>query len=152
MAIDTLAVSYEGLLAHPQDWHKSWTENVADYNTCAPHVCCGWMDLHSDLDYGVTPEAPHFWIRPLYWDEAAVLVATDDDHRFYLIERTAERVCFNGIRLHGLVPRPVGEALVRDQTPDTPLYQMFEQLVCFDGRFRPKLVWDWTDAEGTRRL
>jgi len=149
---NTLAVNYQKFLANQLDWQKSWTENVADYNTCAPHTCCGWMDLHSDLDYGVTAEAPHFWIRPLYWDEDAVLIATNEDDQFYLIERTADIVCFNGIKPHGLVPHAVGKALLDAQSTDTPLYQLFEKLVCFDGRFRPKLIWDWTDAQGTRRL
>lgn len=131
------------------DWSRwsvpggsAWTGNFADYQTCAPHVCCGWMDLHEDIGYGVTPESPDFLIRPLCWDEQAVLVITDDQNKFQLVYRTSEPVRFNGTRLHGLVPLAVGQELVERQDTDGPLYAVFLTMA-EDDQTRPKLVWDW---------
>lgn len=131
-------------LSAPQAACSTWTGSYADNLTCAPHVCCGWMDLHDDTDYGVTPEQPDFLIEPLYWDEAAVLVVTDEDQLFRLIERAEGPIRFNGTRPHGLVPRSVGDELVARQDEDGPLYRLFLEMT-HQAQTRPKLVWKWLD-------
>lgn len=122
----------------PNDYR---TGNYADYKLCEPHVCCGWMDLHHDLDYGVTKENPYFTIQPLYWDTDAVLVVTDESDDFVIIEPTAEEIVFDGTKLHGLVPRLVAMELVTRQDTDGPLNALFESML--EDNVKPKLVWDW---------
>lgn len=129
-------------LSAPQAACSTWTGNYADNQTCAPHVCCGWMDLHDDIGYGVTADQPDFIIEPLYWDEEAVLVVTDEDQQFRMVERTPLPVRFNGTRPHGLVPRLVAEELVQRQDEAGPLYRLFLAMAG-QAQTRPKLVWKW---------
>lgn len=119
------------------------TGNHADYNLCAPHVCCGWMDLHDDLGYGVTEDKPYFSLRALYWDAEATLVVTDETEKFVIIERTSAEIRFDATKLHGLVPHAVALELVARQDADGPLNQLFEQMVGTEA-FKPKMIWDWS--------
>jgi hypothetical protein len=100
------------------------------------------MDLHDDIGYGVTADQPDFIIEPLYWDEEAVLVVTDEDQQFRMVERTPLPVRFNGTRPHGLVPRLVAEELVLRQDEAGPLYRLFLAMAG-QAQTRPKLVWKW---------
>lgn len=133
------------------NWHKycnprkALTGNYADYVLCKPHVCCGWMDLHSDDDYGVTEEQPYFRIKPLYWDSNARLVVTNDKGLFVALEPTLQVIVFNGMRLHGLVPVEVAEELVERQDTNGKLYNLLT-LITQDSECNPKMIWDWLDV------
>ena len=146
MTATKLAYSYKNLTTE-QRLGAQHTENFADYKLCAPHVCCGWMDMHDDTNSGVTAENPFFRIQPLFWDADAALVITDDDDEFVMVERTADVIEFNGTKLHGLVPRIVATELVSRQDLLGPAYQTFESMVSC-GLFAPRMVWDWVDEAG----
>lgn len=138
----------------------SWTENIrelltrpdglsrnfADYSTCAPHVCCGWMDLHDDNDYGVSGDSPEFVIEPLYWAPDAVFVVTDAEGNFVEVPRQPGLVRFSGLDLHGLMPRDVAEEVLLLQSTLGPLYQAFERGLAHEAVL-PKMVWRWIEPE-----
>lgn len=122
------------------------TGNYADYSLCSPHVCCGWMDLHHDRDYGVTEEQPYFKIQAKYWSPDGVLVVTNSDDEFIIIEPTTQVIQFNGLREHGFLPRAVAQELVERQDDEGNLYKLFDSIL-HDGCFTPKLIWDWLDVQ-----
>jgi hypothetical protein len=143
-----LTTSWESLLHDKSQWSGSHCGNWADDKLCAPYTCCGPMELHDDVDYGVTPEAPYFYIQPLYWDEDLVLVATDDSDEFYIIERTGEPLMFNGTKPHGLMPLDVAQELVTTQSTEGPMYKTFEFMVSgIQVRTKPMMVWKWLTKE-----
>lgn len=143
--------SLKNLLGLQDSWykfcnsHKAMTGNYADYVLCKPHVCCGWMDLHSDDDYGVTEEQQYFRIKPLYWDSDARLVVTNDKGLFIALQPTLQVIVFNGMRLHGLVPVEVAEELVERQDTNGKLYMLLT-LITQDSECNPKMIWDWLDV------
>lgn len=142
----------------------SWTENLqdllasrdpttcnfADYDTCAPYVCCGWMDLHDDAGYGVSEASPEFVIEPLFWAPEAVFIVTDAAGRFVEVPRAPGFVRFNGMELHGLMPRDVADEVLKQQSTLGPLYQEFDRGLAFD-RVPPKLVWRWIESDRIKR-
>lgn len=115
--------------------------NWANNETIARYVGCSFMDLHDDVDYGVTPEQPYFWIRPVYWDPAAYLVVSDDNV-FQIIERTDRVIQFDATKQHGLIPWLVALELIERQDDQGPMYQEFE-FWCRDHLGLPKLIWEW---------
>lgn len=121
------------------------TGNYADYSLCAPHVCCGWMDLHHDRDYGVTDEQPYFKMQAKFWSPDGVLVVSNSDDEFLIIEPTPKAIRFNGLRQHGFLPVAVAQELVARQDDEGPLYKFFDSIL-HNERFAPKLVWSWLDA------
>ncbi|MCC5611434.1 hypothetical protein LC612_33010 [Nostoc sp. CHAB 5834] len=135
MTTDELGSGLEMLLASPQ---MTTSANFADYDTCAPHVCCGWMDLHEDLGFGVTKESPYFSFRAKYWDPDAYLVATNANDDFYLVPRTTEVVTIDATKPHALLPKEMAMLLIATQDPDQE-----GEMVTY--RTAPKLVWDWID-------
>lgn len=64
-----------------------------------------------------------------------------------IVERTSEVITFNGVKLHGLVPKEVADELVELQTDEGPLNQLFEKMV-LDSVTSPKMVWDWVALDG----
>ena len=139
--------NYQDLVHPDQVVNSPRAGNHADPNLCKPHICCAWMDLHEDTDYGVTKEDPLFFIKVKFWDEDAFLVVTDDDDRLVILERTGDMIVFNGTKHHGLVTETVARELVERQDEEGPAYKTFVELT-MDGQFAPKMVWDWiTDTE-----
>lgn len=119
------------------------TGNWADYDLCKPYVCCGWMDLHDDIDYGVTPEQPYFWIQPLYWDRRAVFVVTDESGRLVSVPRSGEVIRFDGTKLHGLLPPAVAREVLERQDEEGPHYKAFSDRL--PRNMPPKMVWRWLE-------
>ena len=117
---------------------NSWTGNYADYSLCAPHVCCGWMDVHNDDDGVVT-------LRPLYWSPDAVFVYADETNTYRAIHRTDADLIFNSHLDHALVPENVADEIIERQDFKGPLYTLFDQLVSSAAQFPPKIVWDYIE-------
>lgn len=116
--------------------------NYANYNVCVDgFICCGNMELHSDYGYGVDEQQPMFAIRAHFWHSDYVLVVTDDDGDLCMHEPSDEIIEFNGVRLHGFMPRDVASELVQRQDEDGPLYAAFSRIA--DEYVSPKLVWSW---------
>ena len=115
-----------------------WTGNWADYSVCAPHACCGWMDVHNDDDGVVT-------LRPLYWDDDAVFVYTGEDNHYHAICKTEADLTFDSRRDHALVPENVADEIIERQDFKGPLYTLFEELIG-GAQFHPKIVWDYVNA------
>lgn len=121
------------------------TSNFADYDTCAPHVCCGWLSLHHDIGYGATWDSPWLTLEPLFWDPDAVFVATDELGRFVEIPREQTKIRFLGTRLHGLLPRKVADEVLRLQSAEGPLLAAFEKNL-EPILTSPKMIWVWHEA------
>ena len=116
-----------------------WTGNWADYNVCAPHVCCGWMDFHTDDDGVVT-------LRPIYWSADAVFVYIGEDRVYRAVRTTTADLTFDSRLDHALVPESVADEIIERQDLKGPLYMLFEELIG-GAHFHPKLVWDYISAE-----
>lgn len=122
-----------------------FTSNFADYGTCAPFICCGWMDMHEDNGYGVSEESPEFVLDPVYWALDAVFIVTDAEGRLVEVPRQPGRIRFNGMELHGLMPREVADEVLAQQSTLGPLYQAFDQGLAFES-VSPKMVWRWIET------
>lgn len=124
------------------------TGDWADYELCRPYVCCAWMGLHDDVDYGATPQQPYFWLRARFWHPGGSLVVADDaTGRLKIVSRTAKVIRFDGTKLHGFMPHHVAQEVVDRQDDQGPLYNALEQRLR-RAEMAPKLVWQWLDAEG----
>jgi len=121
---------------------RNTTGNYADYNLCVEGlICCGNMELHDDYGYGCDEHSPFFTILPHYWDPEYVLVVTNNDGEFEMIEQTSDPITFNGTLSHGFMPREVGVELVIRQCETGPLYTAFER-DAHDPSV-PRLIWSW---------
>lgn len=138
MSLDALIVANDG-----------WTGGEFDFISCAPHTCSSWLVFYSARDGGATEEHPEFWLKVLYMDPCARLVATDAEGRFRVVKASNGVLRFNALHPFGLLPVRVADAVVTAQSLDIPEYKVFYDLISGEPpRTRPKLVWDWSDDEG----
>lgn len=141
------------------------TRAVADHNTLAPYVCCGYMDLHDDLNSGATSDKPYFYLRPVYWHESAVLVVSGVDNLFHAIRREQYEGCspikyeqsdveflpsgaikFNAAKPHGLIPESlVDEVLNLPSNDSTSAALDLLQEFLVEARLPVKMAWVWYD-------
>lgn len=127
---------------------KKLTGNFADYETCKPYVCCGWMDVHDDSYAGATEENPYFVIIPVYWNSRAVLLVTDDDGWIVTIPRTInDQVVFNARKKHGLYPSNLAKKILENQSWELPEVKKFNKSLGYEDPIHtPKLVWTFIDS------
>jgi hypothetical protein len=126
-----------------------FTGNWADYSTCKPYVCCGWMDYHIDDDYsGTSRSDPYFSITPKYWHKDAVLLVTNKNNKIVKVPRTLEKtITFNARKVHGLYPKHIAKVILKEQTWKVKDVQLFDKLIK-DTIFFPKLVWEFSEERG----
>ncbi len=139
-ALSKLVVANEG-------WTEAWGE--MDYSTCAPHVCCGWLEMHklSEQEPGT---APLLWFVPLYWnlDSKCIIASAAGGFEEYAFNDSRPMV-YDANVLIGFMPRHVADAILVAQSLDVPEYRSFLTSVqTFEARVRPQAVWDWTDEQG----
>lgn len=129
--------------------NKGWTGGEFDFVTCAPHTCTSWTGIYADLGNGATVEQPYFWLRVLYKAADARLVTTSAKGVFKLARVKQGILQFNAVRPFGLLPALVADAVIAAQSLDVPEYRTFLALMGTEAPLtQPKLVWDWSDAEG----
>jgi len=128
------------------------TANYADYNTFKEYdmVCCGWMDFHSDEDYGCTKERPMFKID-VQWvnleDEQPVLVYTNDGKFWSFEEVEADKsYIFNGYHPHALIPISKLRLLPKytKKLIGSPIWKQMIKLG--EVPTTPKVLWKWGNA------
>jgi hypothetical protein len=125
--------------------------NAADYTSIPGFVCCAWMDLHDDIDYGVTKEKPHFHLKPVWWDEDARLLH-QYRRKWLSTPLSPEVVRINAARAHGLAPSKIADELVRLNHPNFPEFREWEDQATFRGRSWDsgdpiRIVWLWNDVK-----
>ena len=112
--------------------------NYTDYDKIPKCTMCSYVDLHSDLDFGVTERKPYFHIKPLYWSKTGSLVH-QYRHKWYKTKFNGSIIKFNALRDHGLVPDAVADRLVTEN-------KVFENKWLSTASFTSgdvKLVWIW---------
>lgn len=137
--------------------------NYANQKVCKPYVCCGWMELHSDIGAGASLINPFFYIKPIYWSRFAYLVVTGQDGLFhtcskfdYLNKKKIDGIYydknslgFNAVKLHGLVSEGVAESLMGKRGSEDgffgDVYNDFYQRCYRD--YIVKMIWEWDENE-----
>ena len=142
------------------------SENAADYSTCRPYVCCGWMELHSDIGSGASFVDPFFYIKPIYWSRFAYLVVTGKDGKFHVCSKfdylnrkkidgiyyNKDSLGFDATKLHGLVSKNVARILNGKKSTDDSLGDVYEKFSdrcgdVWDGSNFVKMIWEWDENE-----
>lgn len=128
------------------------TANYADYSLFSKHdaVTCGWMDFHSDYDYGgATKDEPMFTIKVLWVNkiDKPILVHSTDRITFEGITPEVDQIItFNAVNIHALVPRDVWYSLPKKYSENrrTLFFKRMKNIA--EIRTSPKLVWKFIEG------
>ena len=125
--------------------------NAADYGSIPGFICCSWMDLHDDIDYGVTVKKPYFHLKPVWWDEDARILH-QYGRKWLATKPSFDVVRMNAARDHSLAPSAIADEVVRRNSPKFKELEEWEDLATFRGRSWDsgdpiRIVWLWHDAK-----
>ena len=119
------------------------TTSFADYVTCKPHICCGWMPIHKDEPPTYKLRTQKTWsIKPISWHVNACFVHRVDGKYKLVYFRKDEIITFEFRKQHGVLPEWLAILVVDKNSCSVPGYGWWKKRV--EGMAnKPKLVWDW---------
>lgn len=122
------------------------TSNFADYTTCKPNICCGWMDMH--IDEKVDDRMSHYFIiKIVKAHHNAILVYKDDNNRYTATSLTEGEIYTIPYRKpHGVVPKRLADLMVKNNRINVKGYRKWKNAI--DGKLcKPKVIWEWLTSE-----
>lgn len=136
------------------DLDKEVAANYASYlkNKDQEFIYCGWMDLHNDYDALGDSNCPFFCLKPVFWDENAVFVVTQQVGGQFILTKQQflrsgqEFFAFDALNEHGLLTVELAEkylnnGVLNESDAD---YKKFVELA--NKRTKPKMVWEWVQV------
>ena len=122
------------------------SSNFADYVTCKPNICCGWMDMHIDEKFD-NRMADYFIIKIVKAHHNAILVYKDDNNRYTATSLTEGEIYTIPYRKpHGVVPKRLADLMVKHNRLNVKGYKQWKNAI--DGKLcKPKVIWEWLTIE-----